>query len=233
MRSSLFARPGVVFVAALLCFLLLALWVAVGDRPAWDEALVAQALDHRPAELRDAMLALARASSSLGAAIVAAAIVAWLLLRRRTGDALFVAVAASGAGLLTLALKPLFGEARPTIAEPLGPASGFAFPSGHAISTMAIVAAAFAVARWRSPRLAVLLLGGLLVVGVGASRVFLTAHYPSDVLAGWCVAIAWVAGLRALSSRAGRLFAEGAEAERPPASDLGTLTANPGQGKTL
>jgi undecaprenyl-diphosphatase len=161
--------------------------------------MLERALSHRPAELRDALLALAQASNGLGVTIVAAVIVSVLLLTKRFGDALFVAVAASGAGLLTVVLKSIFREARPTIAEPLGPASGFAFPSGHALSTMAVLAAAFAVTSWLWPRLPVLVLGGFLVLGVGASRVFLAAHYPSDVLAGWSAAIAWVAGLRALT----------------------------------
>ena len=82
----------------LAAFVAITLWAIVGSRPGWDDALLEQALGHRPAELRDAMLALARVSNGLGVAIVSAGVVGWLLLSRRFGDALFVAVAASGGG---------------------------------------------------------------------------------------------------------------------------------------
>jgi membrane-associated phospholipid phosphatase len=64
-----------------------------------------------------------------------------------------------------------------------------AFPSGHAVASMAVVICALAVApsRWR-PVLAVV--GLVFAVGVGVSRVYLDAHLPADVVAGWCVAIA-------------------------------------------
>jgi membrane-associated phospholipid phosphatase len=195
------AWPVTVFLTALAAFFTLTLWAAVGERPGWDHGLLELALEHRSAALREAMLALAQASAAPGAAIVAACIAAWLLLRRRLADALFFALAVAGAGVLSSAFKALFREARPELTEPLGPASGFAYPSGHAMSTMAILAAALALARWRGPRLAILVIGGLLVASVGASRVVLAAHYPSDVLAGWSASIAWVAGLYAVTVR--------------------------------
>jgi membrane-associated phospholipid phosphatase len=203
---SLNARPTTVSLTALAAFLALTIWAAVGERPAWDHGLLELALEHRSAALREAMLALAQASAAPGAAIVAACIAAWLLLRRRLADALFFALAVAGAGVLSSAFKALFREARPELTEPLGPASGFAYPSGHAMSTMAILAAAVTLARWRGPRLAILVVGGLLVAGVGASRIVLVAHYPSDVLAGWSASIAWVAGLYAVTVRWPAIF---------------------------
>jgi undecaprenyl-diphosphatase len=72
--------------------------------------------------------------------------------------------------------------------------SGFdAFPSGHATGSMA-AATALVVLTWRArARIAVLLVAAVLAVGVGVSRVYLGAHYPADVVAGWCIAVASVA----------------------------------------
>lgn len=67
-------------------------------------------------------------------------------------------------------------------------------PSGHAVASMAFAASMGVLAwntRWRH---VTFVAGALFVLGVGASRVYLGVHYPADVVAGWCVAIASVAG---------------------------------------
>jgi membrane-associated phospholipid phosphatase len=77
------------------------------------------------------------------------------------------------------------------------------FPSGHATSSMAFTAAAVVLAwptRWRWPALGA---GAAFVTLVGLSRVAFGVHYPSDILGGWCVALAAVA-LMALVIRPGR-----------------------------
>jgi membrane-associated phospholipid phosphatase len=72
------------------------------------------------------------------------------------------------------------------------PARHDAFPSGHAVASMALVSAVILLtwgSRWRIPAL----IGGtLFVVAVGGSRLYFGFHHPSDVLAGWCLALAWV-----------------------------------------
>lgn len=71
------------------------------------------------------------------------------------------------------------------------------FPSGHAVGSMAFAFALMLIGgrsiRWRWPVIAV---AGLLTLGVGVSRVYLGVHYPADVLAGWCVAVAWTLACR-------------------------------------
>jgi membrane-associated phospholipid phosphatase len=67
-----------------------------------------------------------------------------------------------------------------------------AFPSGHAVASMALVSALILLAwesRWRLPAL---IGGALFVLSVGGSRLYFGFHHPSDVLAGWCLALAWV-----------------------------------------
>jgi undecaprenyl-diphosphatase len=53
---------------------------------------------------------------------------------------------------------------------------------------------------WHSPRTRypVLAASMLYVLGVGVSRVYLHAHIPADIVAGWCAALAWTAGFRIL-----------------------------------
>lgn len=66
------------------------------------------------------------------------------------------------------------------------------FPSGHAAGSMAL-ASAVALVAWRRPRnrWPIVLVAGGYVLAVGVSRVYLSVHYPADVLAGWCLAAGW------------------------------------------
>lgn len=65
------------------------------------------------------------------------------------------------------------------------------FPSGHAMGSATLAAAVVMLlwrTRWRWPAL---VLGVCFAVWVGASRVYLGVHYPSDILAGWTAALTW------------------------------------------
>lgn len=122
------------------------------------------------------------------------------LLLRRGERLLAVWVAATallGTGLQQ-AVKALVGRARPVWPDPVDSASFAAFPSGHALSAM--VAGALILwllrlrgvpARWRWAAGAVVAVS---VVGVGFTRVFLGVHWPSDVVGGWLLGGALVAG---------------------------------------
>lgn len=121
-----------------------------------------------------------------------------LLGKRRWGDALFWMLAIGGSALLNLLAKRVFGRLRPDLWLSLAPEPTFSFPSGHAMGSMTLVAALVALVwptRWRWPTL---LIGSLFVVLVGVSRVYLGVHYPSDILAGWSAAVAWVVGLSSI-----------------------------------
>jgi Ca2+-binding RTX toxin-like protein/membrane-associated phospholipid phosphatase len=79
------------------------------------------------------------------------------------------------------------------LAPGLYPAESRSFPSGHATSSMAFASAAATLAwstRWRWP---VAVAGAGFVGLVGLSRIALAVHYPSDVVGGWCLALACVA----------------------------------------
>jgi membrane-associated phospholipid phosphatase len=74
------------------------------------------------------------------------------------------------------------------------------FPSGHATGSMVVAAITVAfvapvLRRWPlGIRMGIIGASVILVLGVGMSRLYLDAHYPADVLAGWCVAIAATGG---------------------------------------
>jgi len=112
--------------------------------------------------------------------------------------ALYVVVNAAGAGLLNVLLKLLFARPRPAVWARLSEASGYSFPSGHAMASAAIYGGIALAVSMRFPKLRIWgpLLGTLLVFVIGVSRVYLGVHYPSDVIAGWACGLSWALWLR-------------------------------------
>ncbi|MGL5794487.1 MAG: phosphatase PAP2 family protein [Waterburya sp.] len=69
--------------------------------------------------------------------------------------------------------------------------SDYSFPSGHAMSSMSF-ALVLVILTWNSSwRWLTLILGGLFVFSIAWTRLYLGVHYPSDILGGWMIAIAW------------------------------------------
>jgi undecaprenyl-diphosphatase len=131
----------------------------------------------------------------VGGTLVVVAIV--LAVKRRYRWLIYLAVTAGGGALLNLELKHHFARTRPDVAEMLRRATGFSFPSGHAMgSTVAYGALAYLAIRalkawkWKSAALAFAV---TFVAAVAASRVYLGVHWISDVGAGITAGAVWVA----------------------------------------
>lgn len=127
-----------------------------------------------------------------------------LVLARRWRAAAVVVVARVGELACETALKHLLARPRPALVPPITTASGFSFPSGHSAGSAAVFGAlvllAVSVLTGAGRRVLLVLAGGLLVAGVAASRVLLGVHYPSDVVGGVALGLAW-AGLAVLLAR--------------------------------
>jgi undecaprenyl-diphosphatase len=164
----------------------------------WDSWILTWIHSHASPEIDTAMVWASRVGTWHGVVPFSILFPGWLLLRRRASDALFFAVSMSGAGLLNVVTKQLFGRERPSLWPSPAPEESFSFPSGHAMGSMAL-AAALGVLAWRTPaRWPIVLAGALFVLLISGSRLYLGVHYPSDVLAAWLASLAWVLGLRQL-----------------------------------
>ena len=115
--------------------------------------------------------------------------------------------------LLNVGLKNVFTRPRPVFEEPLVHLSTFSFPSGHAVASTVFYGAlcALVLAHARSPaaRAAAIVATVVMVLLVCFSRVYLGAHYLSDVVAGVCVGTLCLLPFLRLASRAGSAPAAG------------------------
>lgn len=121
-----------------------------------------------------------------------------LLLTNRWRTALFVAAATGGGTVLSLALKQFFYRPRPALISPALPISTPSFPSGHAMLAAVVYLTLAALVSPLLPtkrlKLFVMAMAILLIAVIGASRIYLAVHWPSDVLGGWAVGAAWALG---------------------------------------
>lgn len=125
--------------------------------------------------------------------------VSYLLLQRHRGAALRLVLGLIGAVALSEGLKSVFERERPPVAYQAVETLNASFPSGHALlATVFYLSLGTLVAQGltrRRDKAWVLGAAVLLALTVGITRVYLGAHWLSDVVAGWCVGAAWAMGL--------------------------------------
>lgn len=154
----------------------------------------------------DAVMRILTAAGSAPAALaVAAATMGLCLWRRDRRAATACAAVAIATEALNLVLKEGFGRARPALWPGVAELHSYAFPSGHAMASAAIYGMAAVIVGRLLPRLRgpAGLAAAVLVVLIGLSRVYLGAHWATDVLAGFAAgAFVLLAGVYALERSA-------------------------------
>jgi len=172
--------------------------VATGDRlTLFDQEITHWLAAHRSQALTLALLWVSRLHATVPVSFATMLVAIWLIQR---GDWRWLAalIAAVPAGmLLNVGLKHLFQRARPVLDEPLVSLTSYSFPSGHVTGSTLfygfICALVFAHTRSPSWRWLAAAASLLLVAAVAFSRMYLGAHYLSDVLGAFTLAVAWLA----------------------------------------
>ncbi|MER2557887.1 MAG: phosphatase PAP2 family protein [Candidatus Competibacter denitrificans] len=162
----------------------------------WDNDILLFAAAHRS----DALDTLFRAVTWLGSLYLLIPLTlfssAWLWHFQKRWEAELLVVGLGGATLLVHLMKLIFARPRPALGERLVPLPwDSSFPSAHTMQIAAFALCAVLITRriWPQAWAVVAVLAVALIVLVGASRIYLQVHYPSDVLGGLVLSCLWIA----------------------------------------
>jgi membrane-associated phospholipid phosphatase len=151
---------------------------------------------HGSPSLTSAMFVATSFGSTATVTCVAVALGLYLLWRRRFYWLAAVATSVAGGALLNRFLKYAFHRPRPHFDDPILKLTSYSFPSGHTMMATVLygVVAAYLLAKipdWRW-RVLIIISASLLIALVGFSRIYLGAHYLSDVLGAMAEGLAWL-----------------------------------------
>jgi undecaprenyl-diphosphatase len=148
-----------------------------------------------PAWLREAALDATALGSPVVLLLVVGIVVGLMVLQRKYAIVWLTIGSTIGGSLAAFALKHVIGRERPTVVPHLQEVTSPSFPSGHAmLAAVVYLTLGSLLMEVVVGRLAkTYCLGCALLVTfiVGASRIYLGVHYPTDVLAGWMAGLAW------------------------------------------
>jgi undecaprenyl-diphosphatase len=164
-----------------------------------------------------------RSITSLGGATgaVGISLAALAASRRRPRLAWQIATGSLGGATAELLLKRFFKRERPVLIAQLEKVSSTSFPSGHSMAAASLYLTLAFVAsrsrRLRAHRGASIGAAGALATLIGATRVYLGVHWPTDVLGGLALGTSWACATEAAFDFTGadRVEREAAQKRRP------------------
>src|SRR5918995_2395120 len=205
MRSMLEARTLIalfITVSAMLFFAAFVGRVVEGDTRAFDESVLLALRDPNNASYTIGpawVQILFRDITSLGGyavvMLISLAVIGYLLMDGKHGAALWVLASVGGGAVLSNVLKLAIERPRPDLVARLVEVNTTSFPSGHAtlaaVTYLTLGALLSRVEARRRAKIYVLTVAVVLTFLIGISRIYLGVHWPTDILAGWCVGSAW------------------------------------------
>ena len=191
-----------VFVLLLLIVIKLAAEVLEGETLKFDQRILLAlrnpqnpAVPIGPRWLVSAALDMTALGSPTVIGLTVIAVAGFLVLHGMWRNGLFVALASGSALVVNEALKQLFQRARPDVVPHLREVVTMSFPSGHALTSAVVYltlgALTMRIAERRLTKFYCMAMAMLITALVGASRVYLGVHYPTDVIAGWLIGLSW------------------------------------------
>jgi undecaprenyl-diphosphatase len=182
-------------IAGTWAFAELAGHVSSGGTQAFDDAVLRWLGAHRVPTLNAVMLEITSLGTSSVVAMVVGVAALFLWLNQHKHSAILLFVATIGGVILNNLLKLGFSRPRPEVIPWVTTADFYSFPSGHAMSATIVYSTVAYLAgrlqRTRSARVAITTVAAIVIFLICLSRLYLGVHYPSDVLAGIIIGLAW------------------------------------------
>ncbi|QJI31216.1 bifunctional DedA family/phosphatase PAP2 family protein [Pseudomonas sp. ADAK18] len=183
-------RRATLLIGCLSGALLIALFIGYPYLNHFDQGLMALVQEHRSPVMDQAMVMVTQLGEFKKMFVASAVLTGLLVLLRQWRQAIFVGATLLGAALVNTGTKLFFARMRPEVLS--DPLTSYSMPSGHASGSFAFFLALAVLAGRGQPtrlRLTWLLLGAIPAASIALSRVYLGAHWPTDILAGTLLAM--------------------------------------------
>lgn len=119
----------------------------------------------------------------------------FLIIKREYGSLKVILLAVIAGGIFELLLKEIFARPRPQIVSHLVTVDSLSYPSGHSVMSviiyLSLITIIFGLNINKKIKIYFLYSAIFLILLIGISRIYLGVHYPSDVLGGWALGLAW------------------------------------------
>lgn len=181
---------------ALICFAFIAFQVAPGEEIPFDEQIRHWVYAHRSSLLSAVFIPVTYMGNWQSITLLALILLAIPATRKKIGLP-FALISLSSTVVYKL-VKGIFQRPRPELDVRLIPQDGYSFPSGHSMNCIVCFGILIYLIRRYCPNqkvadiLTVVL--GMLIIGIGTSRVYVGVHFPTDVLGGWSLGLAFLLG---------------------------------------
>jgi undecaprenyl-diphosphatase len=205
MRSMLEARTLIalfITVGAMLVFAEFVDRVVEGETRAFDETVLLAFRDRNnpsypigPVWLQIMFRDVSPLGGYAVVTLISLTVTGYLLMDGKRAAAILVLVSVGGGAALSNLLKFAIARPRPDLVARLVEVNTTSFPSGHAtlaaVTYLTLGALLSRLEGRRRAKIYVLTVAVALTFLIGVSRIYLGVHWPTDVLAGWCVGSAW------------------------------------------
>ncbi|MFT0868333.1 bifunctional DedA family/phosphatase PAP2 family protein [Pseudomonas sp. CAM1A] len=178
-------RHGTRLIAALSGLAVAALFIGWRYLSEFDQGVMTLVQEHRSQAIDSAVVVITRLGDFRTQFFLGGLLTGLLLLARQWRHALFAGATLIGTALANGSLKWLFARARPEVLT--DPLTSYSMPSGHSSASFAFfLVLAVLAGRGQPPRMRLtwVLLGCIPALAIALSRVYLGAHWPTDILAG-------------------------------------------------
>ena len=195
-------RRATIWISSMSLLILIGLFIGYPYLTALDQGVMTLVQEHRQPVLDEVAVTLTLIGEFRNMLMFSALLVALLLLCRQWRHALFAVGTLLVTALANTATKYFFARVRPEVLT--DPLTTFSMPSGHASGSFALfLTLAVLAGRGQPPRMRLtwLLIGCMPALAIALSRVYLGAHWPTDVLAGAMLACCVCAASLWLSQR--------------------------------
>jgi len=201
-------RRATIWISSMSLLILTGLFVGYPYLTALDQGVMTLVQEHRQPMLDEIAVTLTLIGEFRNMLMFSALLVVLLLICRQWRHALFTAGTLLVTALANTATKYFFARVRPEVLT--DPLTTYSMPSGHASGAFALfLSLAVLAGRGQPPRMRLtwLLIGCMPALAIALSRVYLGAHWPTDVLAGAMLASCVCAASLWLSQRSTSLNA--------------------------